>query len=40
MSISTQIVLALIALHLLFGFGWLMYKLSPRKKNEDENTEQ
>ncbi len=36
MSISTQIVLALIALHLLIGFGWLMYKLSPRKKDEED----
>lgn len=27
----TKIILAIIAIHLIAGFGWLMYKLSPRK---------
>jgi hypothetical protein len=36
MGIGTNIVLVLIALHLILGFGWLVYKLSPRKKEEDK----
>lgn len=27
----TNIVLVIILLHLVVGFGWLMYKLMPRK---------
>jgi hypothetical protein len=29
MTLTTKIVLALIVLHLLVGFGWLLYKLLP-----------
>lgn len=36
MSIATKIVLILIALHLILGFGWLVYKLSPRKDDKDK----
>jgi len=35
MSTFSIIVIVVIILHLVVGFGWLMYKLSPRK--EDEN---
>ena len=40
MSLTTKIILGLIVLHLLLGFGWLIYKLSPRKgkKNDDSET--
>ena len=31
-----KIVVIVILLHLVIGFGWLVYKLSPRKKKEDE----
>jgi hypothetical protein len=31
-----KIVIIVILLHLVVGFGWLVYKLSPRKKKEDE----
>lgn len=27
----TNIIIAIIVLHLLGGFGWLLWKLSPRK---------
>lgn len=30
----TNIILAVILLHLIGGFGWLIYKLSPRKGDE------
>jgi flagellar biogenesis protein FliO len=30
MNLATKVVLVLIALHLILGFGWLVYKLSPR----------
>ena len=36
MAISPLFILALIVLHLLLGFGWLAYKLSPRKKDEED----
>lgn len=36
MSILTKIILSLIVLHLLAGFGWLMYKLSPRKGDKNK----
>ena len=31
-----KIVVIVILLHLVIGFGWLVYKLSPRKKKEDK----
>lgn len=30
----TNIILVIILLHLVVGFGWMMYKLSPRKGDE------
>lgn len=36
MSIVTNIIVGIIVLHLVLGFGWLLYKLSPRKKGKDE----
>jgi len=40
MSIATKLILILTALHLIIGFGWLVYKLSPRKGDEkDESTD-
>jgi len=30
----TNIILIIILLHLVVGFGWLSYKLSPRKGDE------
>lgn len=30
----TNILLGVIALHLVLGFGWLVYKLAPRKGDE------
>jgi len=36
MSIWVKIGLAVIVLHLVIGFGWLAYKLSPKK--EDKKT--
>lgn len=39
MSLTTKIILGLIALHLLVGFGWLLYKLSPRKDDKPEEKE-
>jgi len=43
MSIWVKIGLIVIVLHLLLGFGWLIYKLSPkktdRKKSNKENTD-
>jgi hypothetical protein len=37
MSLTTKIILALIVLHLLLGFGWLLYKLSPRKEDQKDD---
>jgi Tfp pilus assembly protein PilO len=37
MSITTKIILALIALHLVIGFGWMIYKLSPKKKSGEQS---
>jgi hypothetical protein len=34
MSIWVKIGILLIVLHLNAGFGWLVYKLSPRKKDQ------
>ena len=31
MSILTKVIVGLILLHLIIGFGWLMYKLSPQE---------
>ena len=40
MSIWVKIGLVVIILHLLLGFGWLIYQLSPRKKsNPNESSE-
>lgn len=39
MSLTTKIILGLILLHLLVGFGWLLYKLSPRKKDSRDDPE-
>jgi hypothetical protein len=39
MSIATKIILGLIVLHLVIGFGWLVYKLSPRDKDRPEDGE-
>ncbi|MEH6763168.1 hypothetical protein [Aequorivita antarctica] len=36
MSTFSIIVISVIVLHLVAGFGWLMYKLSPRKEDEKE----
>lgn len=30
----TNIILIIILLHLVIGFGWLMFKLAPRKGDE------
>lgn len=30
----TKIILAVIVIHLIVGFGWLVYKLSPREGDE------
>ena len=30
----TKILLGIIVIHLIAGFGWLLYKLSPRKGDE------
>ena len=40
MSLTTKIILGLIVLHLMVGFGWLIYKLSPRKEDEIEDREE
>lgn len=36
MNIWVNIVIILIIIHLVLGFGWLVYKLSPKKKKEEE----
>lgn len=36
MSIVTNIIVGIIVLHLVLGFGWLFYKLSPRKEEEEK----
>jgi uncharacterized membrane protein len=38
MSIWVKIGLILIVLHLIAGFGWLAYKLSPRKKDTQQDS--
>jgi len=32
MTIWVKLIIGLIVLHLVVGFGWLIYKLSPRRK--------
>ncbi len=39
MDFWVKIGLMLIILHLVAGFGWLIYKLSPRKKQPDERSD-
>lgn len=39
-SIVVKIVIAIIVLHLVVGFGFLMYKLSPRKGDQKERTDE
>ncbi len=34
MGLTTKIILGLIALHLLLGFGWILYKLAPGSKQK------
>lgn len=34
MSLVTNIIIGIIVLHLIVGFGWLMYKLAPRKSDK------
>jgi hypothetical protein len=36
MDIWVKIGLIVILMHLVVGFGWLVYKLSPRKKQPGE----
>lgn len=36
MSIVTNIIVGIIVLHLIVGFGWVMYKLAPRKEDGAE----
>ena len=40
MSIWVKIGLGLIVLHLVAGFGWLIYKLSPRKSDKIEKKDE
>lgn len=35
MSLTVQILLGVIILHFIVGFGYLIYKLSPRKKDKE-----
>ena len=35
MGTSTNIILSIIVLHLVEGFGWLMYKLAPQKGDDN-----
>ncbi|MEZ4817861.1 MAG: hypothetical protein R2776_07815 [Flavobacteriaceae bacterium] len=38
MNSITIVIIVIIVLHLVIGFGWLIYKLSPRKKGADTET--
>lgn len=40
LSLATKIILGIIVLHLIGGFGWLMYKLSPRKGDGEPGEEE
>lgn len=31
------VIIAVVLLHLIVGFGYLMYKLSPKKKDKEKN---
>ena len=39
MNIWVKIGLIVIVLHLLVGFGWLLYKLSPRKSDKKNKSD-
>ncbi len=39
MSFWVKVGLIVIVLHLLLGFGWLIYKLSPRKKDKKDESQ-
>ncbi|HPF10230.1 MAG TPA: hypothetical protein PKW08_03735 [Flavobacteriaceae bacterium] len=39
MSTTTTIIIIIIVLHLVFGFGWLVYKLAPRKEDRDDESD-
>ena len=39
MSLVTKIIIFIIVLHLIAGFGFLMYKLSPREGDDEEGSE-
>ncbi len=40
MGIFTKIILGIIVLHLIIGFGWLIYKLSPRPNDKPWDDEE
>lgn len=37
MGIGVKIILAIIVLHLIAGFGFLFYKLTPRDEDNEKN---
>lgn len=39
MTIWVKIVIVLIILHLIVGFGWLAFKLAPRKKPKSDSNQ-
>ena len=39
MGIGVKIIVGIIVLHLIAGFGFLFYKLMPRKEDKDDNEE-
>ena len=39
MGVGTIILLVVVVLHFIVGFGYLVYKLSPRKKPIDSDEE-
>lgn len=39
MDFWVKVIIAAIILHLVLGFGWLIYKLSPRKKQKTEQSD-
>ncbi|MEN8250245.1 MAG: hypothetical protein ABFS32_15030 [Bacteroidota bacterium] len=40
MGLGAKIIFAIIIIHFVVGFGYLMYKLSPRKKDKDSSKEE
>jgi Tfp pilus assembly protein PilO len=36
MTLGTKIVLILILVHLIIGFGYMVYLMMPKKKNDEE----